>query len=83
MQYINKFYDDSFILKPSNLRTIIAEDEIEEYNPPIEYPNIDFNKILDDPISKFFQFSFKTIKNPIMYGIVSNYNFKLTPIKSQ
>lgn len=82
MKYINTFYDDSFILKPSNLRNTIQEEEIEEHVREIEYPNIDFNKVIQNPIQKYPQFSFKTIKKPIMYGTVSNYNLKLTPIKS-
>ena len=71
MKYINTFYDDSFILKPSNLRKIIPEDEIEEPVQQIEYPNIDFNKVIENPIEKYPQFSFRTIKKPIMYGVVS------------
>ena len=82
MRYIKSFHDDSFLLKPSNLRNTIKDEEPDNNKPSVEYPDVDLNQVLDNAISDYFQFTLKTIKKPKMFVHVLNNNLKITPIEN-
>ena len=63
MKYINSFYDDSFLLKPSNLRRTIKEEEDFGYGKQmLGNTNIKWDKVLDNTLVDFSQFTLRSVK---------------------